>query len=323
MKELLLSLSLALATTLVPHNVMAQSFPSKPIRWIVPYPAGGGSDFMARTVAQALSTELGQPVMVDNKPGGNGAVAVADIVRAPKDGHTLINVDNGILVFNPVLYKSLGYNPARDMNLVTLLGRVPMILLAGPGSDATDAKDFIAKAKAQPGKFSYGSAGAGSPQHMAMELLKKTAGLHMVHIPYRGSAPALADLVGGQIPVLMSDYAASNGFIKAGRIRPLAVANATRLSYLPDVPTFAELGLRGVEAAGLVGVAAPAGTPPAVILALQKSISTTLNQPAISKKYLDFGIEPVTYTPQQFEELIKNESVRWHQLVRELKITLD
>ena len=204
-KQLILSLPLAFAAVLAPSQASAQAFPSKPIRWVIPYPAGGGSDFMARAVAHVLPTELGQPVLVDNKPGGNGVVAVSDILRSPKDGHILLNVDNGVLVFNPILYKSLGYNPERDLRPVTLMGRLPMILLVGPGSNAKDAKSFIAQAKAQPGKLSYGSAGAGSPQHMAMELLKKTAGLHMVHIPYRGSAPALSDLVGGQIPALMSD----------------------------------------------------------------------------------------------------------------------
>jgi tripartite-type tricarboxylate transporter receptor subunit TctC len=318
-KKILLALSMTLAGALPAWNASAQTFPSKSSRWLVPYPAGGGADFIARTVGQALSTNIGQPVLVDNKPGCNGAVAVSDLVRSQRDGYTLINVDNGTLVFNPVLYKTLGYNPSRDMTLVTLLARAPLVLLAGPGADAKDARDFINKATAQPGKFSYGSAGAGSPQHMGMELLKSVAGLHMVHIPYRGSSPALADLVSGQIPVLMSDYAAASGFIKAGRVRPLAVADAVRHPQLPDVPTFAELGFRGVEAVALVGVAAPSGTPPDVILGLQKIINAALHEPAVSKKFTDFGLEPVGNTPQQFEELIKKDSVRWHKLISDLK----
>lgn len=322
-KQLILSLPLAFAAVLAPSQASAQAFPSKPIRWVIPYPAGGGSDFMARAVAHVLPTELGQPVLVDNKPGGNGVVAVSDILRSPKDGHTLLNVDNGVLVFNPILYKSLGYNPERDLRPVTLMGRLPMILLVGPGSDAKDAKSFIAQAKAQPGKLSYGSAGAGSPQHMAMELLKKTAGLHMVHIPYRGSAPALSDLVGGQIPALMSDYPASSGFIKGGKVRPLAVASPERLSYLPDVPTFAEIGLADVQAAGFVGVAVAAGTPDQTVLSLQKAISATLVKPEVAQKYRDAGIEPVVFTPQQFEQMIQVENTRWHQIIRQLNISLD
>lgn len=323
MKKLLISLPLALAFALTPLASSAETFPSKTVRWVVPYPAGGGSDFMARTVTLALPELLGQPVIVENKPGGNGAVAVADIKRAPKDGHTIINVDNGILVFNPVLYKKLGYDPAVDLRPVTLLGSLPMILVAGPGTDAKTAKDFIAQVKAQPGKFNYGSAGAGSPQHMAMELLKKIAGLDMQHIAYKGSAPALGDLMGGQIPALMTDYAAGRSAIQAGSIRALAVASPERLGYLPDVPTFAELGLQDMNASAFVGVAVAAGTPDAAVLALQKAISGSLARPEVAKRYRDIGIEPVTFTPLQFEELVKTESTRWHKLIREQKISLD
>ena len=248
---------------------------------------------------------------------------MADIKRAPKDGHTIINVDNGILVFNPVLYKKLGYDPAVDLRPVTLLGSLPMILVAGPGTDAKTAKDFIAQVKAQPGKFNYGSAGAGSPQHMAMELLKKIAGLDMQHIAYKGSAPALGDLMGGQIPALMTDYAAGRSAIQAGSIRALAVASPERLGYLPDVPTFAELGLQDMNASAFVGVAVAAGTPDAAVLALQKAISGSLARPEVAKRYRDIGIEPVTFTPLQFEELVKTESTRWHKLIREQKISLD
>ena len=171
----------------------AQSYPAKPIRWLVPYPAGGGSDFLARTIGQQLSTQVGQPVLIDNKPGGNTAIAASETARSAPDGYTILSADNGTMVFNSALYSKLSYNPEKDLAPVTLMGRFPMILVVGPDSDAKDAKDFIAKAKANPGKVSFGSAGAGSPHHLAMELLKVTAGLHMVHIPYRGAAPALGD----------------------------------------------------------------------------------------------------------------------------------
>ncbi|MDP3520001.1 MAG: tripartite tricarboxylate transporter substrate binding protein [Hydrogenophaga sp.] len=302
---------------------MAQSYPAKSIRWVVPYPAGGGSDFLARTIGQQLSTQIGQPVVVDNKPGGNTAIAASDVARSVADGHTILSADNGTMVFNSALYAKLSYSPEKDLLPVTLMGKFPMILVAGPGSDAKDAKDFIAKAKARPGSVSFGSAGAGSPHHLAMELLKVNAGLHMVHIPYRGAAPALADLAGGQIPAMMVDMAAGAGFIKGGKIRPLAVANPTRLPQLPDVPTFAELGLAKVEASAQVGVVAPAGTPTEVVNALQKQIATAINQPAVKQKLIDFGIEPVGSTPQQYADLIKTETVRWHQLIKAQKITLD
>lgn len=301
----------------------AQSYPAKPIRWVVPYPAGGGSDFLARTIGQQLSQQISQPVTVDNKPGGNTAIAASEVARSAADGYTILSADNGTMVFNTALYSKLTYNPEKDLTPVTLMGRFPMILVVGPNSDVKDAKDFVAKAKAAPGKISYGSADAGSPHHLAMELLKVNSGLHMVHIPYRGAAPALTDLAGGQVNAMMVDLAAGAGFIKGGKVRPLAVANPTRLPQLPDVPTFAELGFKGVEASAQVGIVAPANTPADTVAALQKQVATAIQQPAIRQKLIDFGIEPVGSTPQQYAELIRTEVQRWHQLIREQKISLD
>lgn len=304
-------------------TALAQAFPAKPIRWVVPYPAGGGSDFLARTIGQQLASQVGQSVVVDNKPGANTAIGASDVARSPADGYTLLSADNGTLVFNSALYSKLSYNPDKDLLPVTLMGRFPMILAAGPGSDAKDAKDFVAKAKARPGSVSYGSAGAGSPHHLAMEMLKVSAGLHMVHIPYRGAAPALQDLAGGQVAAMMVDYAAGAAFLKAGKIRPLAVAHATRLPQLPDVPTFAELGLKDVEAAALVGVVVPAGTPAAVVSTPHRQIAAAIAQPATRQRLIEFGIEPVANTPQQFTELIRSEVARWHKIIRTQGISLD
>ncbi|MDR6890368.1 MULTISPECIES: Bug family tripartite tricarboxylate transporter substrate binding protein [Variovorax] len=301
----------------------AQTFPAKPIRWLVPYAAGGGSDFLARTVAQTLSTQVGQPVLVDNKPGGNTALAAAETARAPADGYTVLSADNGTLVFNPALYKSLSYSPTKDLTPVTLMGKFPMILVVGANSGIASAKDFIARAKAKPGDVSYASAGAGSPHHLAMELLKVEAGLFMVHVPYRGAAPALADVVGGQLPAMMVDLAAGAGFIKGGKVRALAVANPTRLPQLPDVPTFAELGYKNVEAAALVGVVVPSATPPDVVNTLNRELVAAINEPSVRKRMVDFGVEPVANTPAQYAALLKSETVRWHKLIRDLKITLD
>ena len=319
----ILSLAL-LALPLLPTAATAQaSFPSKPVRWLVPYAAGGGSDFLARTIGQKLSTQIGQPVLVDNKPGGNTALAAAEVARSPADGYTVLSADNGTLVFNSALYKSLTYSPTKDLAPVSLMGRFPMILVVGPGEDAKTAKEFIAKAKAKPGGFNYASAGAGSPHHLAMELLKAQAGLFMVHVPYRGAAPALSDVAGGQVPAMMVDMAAGAGFIKGGKVRPLAVANATRLTQLPDVPTFAELGFKNVEAAALVGMVVPAATPPEVIDKLNSEVVAAIHDPAVNKRMVDFGVEPVGSTPAQFAELLRTENTRWHKLIQELKITLD
>ncbi|TSD59278.1 tripartite tricarboxylate transporter substrate binding protein [Variovorax sp. KBS0712] len=299
------------------------TFPAKPIRWLVPYAAGGGSDFLARTVAQTLSTQVGQPVLVDNKPGGNTALAAAETARAPADGYTVLSADNGTLVFNPALYKSLSYSPTKDLAPVTLMGKFPMILVVGANSGFATAKDFIAQAKAKPGGINYASAGAGSPHHLAMELLKVEAKLFMVHVPYRGAAPALADVVGGQLPAMMVDMAAGAGFIKGGKVRALAVANPTRLPQLPDVPTFAELGYKNVEAAALVGVVVPAATPADVVNTLNRQLVAAIHEPSVNKRMVDFGVEPVGNTPAQYTELLKAETARWHKLIRDLKITLD
>lgn len=301
----------------------AQASSAKPLRWVVPYPAGGGSDFLARTISQQLAIQTGQNVVIDNKPGGNTAIAAVDVARSPADGHTVLSADNGTMVFNSALYSKLTYDPVKDLVPVSLMGKFPMILVVGPGFEARDVQDFIARAKARPGGINYGSAGAGSPHHLAMELLKVRAGLHLVHIPYRGAAPALADLAGGQVGAMMVDLAAGAGFIKGGKIRALAVANPTRLAQLPDVPTFAELGMPEVEAAAQVGLVAPADTPADTVNTLQRQVAAAINQPAVRQKLIDFGIEPVASTPQAYADLIRTETTRWHQLIKAQKISLD
>jgi tripartite-type tricarboxylate transporter receptor subunit TctC len=198
-----------------------------------------------------------------------------------------------------------------------------MILVVGPGTQAKTAQEFIAQVKATPGGVNYGSAGAGSPHHLAMELLKTEAHLTMTHAPYRGAAPALSDVAAGQIPAMMVDFAAGAGFIKGGKVRPLAVANATRLPQLPDVPTFAELGYKNVEAAALVGMVVPAATPPDVINTLNRQVVASVKDPAINKKLVDFGVEPVGNTPAQFADLLRSETARWTKLIQDLKISLD
>jgi tripartite-type tricarboxylate transporter receptor subunit TctC len=323
MKKLFAACVLALPVLAVSGTSFAQSFPSKPIRWLVPYPPGGGSDFLARTVGQQVSEQVKQPVVIENKAGGNTAIAAAETARSPADGYTILNADNGTMVFNTALYSKLTYSAEKELAPVTLVGRFPMILVVGPGSNVKDAKEFIARAKAEPGRINYGSAGAGSPHHLAMEMLEVVAGLDMVHVAYRGAAPSLTDVAGGQIPAMMVDMAAGAAFLKSNRIRPLAVAHPTRLPQLPDVPTFAELGYKDMEAAALVGVVAPAGTPPDVVNILYKNISTAINQPSIRQRLIEFGIEPIGNTPQQYAELLTTERQRWHKLIRDQKITLD
>jgi tripartite-type tricarboxylate transporter receptor subunit TctC len=295
----------------------------KSLRWIVPYPAGGGSDFLARLISQELTKQTKRTVIIENKPGGNTAIAAQEVARSAPDGNTILSADNGTMVFNSALYSKLSYNPDKDLTPVTLMGVFPMILVVGASSSIKTVKDFIDQAKAKPGQISYGSAGAGSPHHLAMELLKVNAGLDMVHVPYRGAAPALTDVAGGQIPAMMVDLAAGAGFLQGGKVRALAVANAKRLARLPDVPTFDELGFKGVEAAAQVGIVAPAATSPEVVSALQKQVAAAIHEPDIHQKLIDFGIEPVGSTPKEYADLIHAEVQRWHKLIRDQKISLD
>ena len=322
MKKLIAGCLLALPL-LAPSLAQAQAYPAKSIRWVVPYPAGGGSDFLARPIGQTLSTQTGQPVLIENKPGGNTAIGASDVARSPADGYSVLSADNGTMIFNSALYKTLSYSPSKDLAPVTLMGRFPMILVVSPGVQAKDAKEFIAQVKANADGINFASAGAGSPHHLAMELLKTEAGLKMTHVPYKGAAPALTDVAGGQVPAMMVDMAAGAGFIKGGKVRPLAVANAKRLPQLPDVPTFAELGFKGVEAAALVGMVAPAATPKDTLDALNKRVVAAINDPGVKQKLIDFGVEPVGSTSAEFAALIQSETTRWHKLIKDLGITLD
>lgn len=311
----------------LPCIVMSASahaaYPDKPIRWLVPYAAGGGSDFLARTISNALSPLIGQTVVVENKPGGNTSIAAGDLVRSAPDGYTVMSADNGTLVFNPALYSKLSYDPVKDLAPVALLGRFPMILVAGPDSGINSVKDVIAKAKASPEGLNYASAGAGSPHHLAMELFKSELGLKMVHIPYRGASPALTDVAGGQVPIMMVDMAAGAGFLKGGKVKALAVANPTRLPQLPDVPTFAELGYPNVVAAAHVGMVVPAGTPKETIHLLNQKVVAALNDPKVHQTLIDFGVEPVGNTPEEYSAMLKEETVKWQKLIRDLNIHLD
>jgi tripartite-type tricarboxylate transporter receptor subunit TctC len=319
----LVSIGLMALPMMVATAASAASYPDKQIRWVVPYAAGGGSDFLARSIGNGLSARIKQPVVVENKPGGNTAIAATDVARSEPDGYTVLSADNGTMVFNPALYKTLTYDANKDLAPVTLLGRFPMILVVDPKSGINSAEEFIARAKADNKRIDYGSAGAGSPHHLAMELLNAELSLNMVHVPYRGAAPALADVAGGQVPAMMVDLAAGAGFINGGKVKPLAVAHPERLPQLPDVPTFAELGYKNIVAAAHVGMVVPAGTPAATIEALNKEVVAVLNEPDVRKRLVDFGVEPVGNTPAEYREMLKTETERWHKLISDLKISLE
>lgn len=312
-----------LSATALPGALAQDGFPSRNVRWIVPYAAGGGSDFLARTIGQAWGGQVHQPIVVDNRPGGNTAIGASETARAAADGYTVLSADNGTLVFNPVLYKSLSYNPARDLAPVTLMGRFPMILVAGPGMAAATAKDFLAQARTSKDGVNYASAGAGSPHHLAMELLRVEAGLKLVHAPYKGAAPALGDVAGGQVPVMMVDLAAGAGFIKGGKVRPLAVANATRLPQLPDVPTVAEQGFPGFEMTQWYGMLAPSSMTRAHVDKLAAECAKAVKAPDALKRLQGDAAEPIGSTPQQFAQFIATEQTRWQKVLKRAQVKPD
>jgi tripartite-type tricarboxylate transporter receptor subunit TctC len=300
----------------------AQDYPNRPIRWIIPWAAGGGSDTLARMIAPEMSKRLGQPIVIENKPGAAGAIAAAEVARSAPDGYTIFSADNGTMVYNPALYKKLSYSP-KEFLPVAMIARSPTILVVGSSTQAKTVKELFDSVKSQPGKISYASAGPGSPHAMAMELIKATIGLDMIHVPYRGGALSIQDVAAGQVPMCMTDYSSGSGMIATGKVRALAVADPKRMPQLPDVPTFDELGFKGIHAEAYAGVVVPAGTPADVVAKLQKAVSEAIADPGIQKRLIDIGQEPVGGSSKQFADVLDADTVRWHKLIKDLNITLD
>jgi len=319
----LLRSALLLAGLALAGSALAQSYPTRALRWVIPYAAGGGADALARVIAPALSRELGQPVVIENKPGAASSIAASDVARSAPDGYTIFSADNGTLMYNPALFKKLPYDPVKDFAPVSLLGRLPTIFVVGPGSQARDLKELVQTVKDNPGKISFASAGTGSPHAMAMELFRTQAGLDMIHVPYRGGALSLQDVMAGQVPMTMTDYAGGGAIIRAGKVRPLAVANRTRLPQLPDVPTFAELGYPDVLAEAFGALVVPSATPPAIVERLQAAAQTAVADAEVRKKLIEIGYEPVGGTAEQLRSMLQRDAPRWQKLIRDLNISLD
>jgi tripartite-type tricarboxylate transporter receptor subunit TctC len=297
------------------------SYPSRPIRWMVGYPPGGGSDFLARTVGAQLSTQLHQPVIVDNKAGAAGMIAADAVARAPGDGYTMFSADNGILIYNPVLYKKINYNPEKDFVPIALLARVPLVLVAAPNAGFNSVGAAVAALKAQPGKFSYASPGVGSPHHLAMELFKQSTGLFATHIPYRGAAPAMQDVMSGQVALMVVDTSTALTFIKSGRLVPIMTFSPKRIAQLPDIPTAKEAGYNDIEAYAWQGVVVPASTPAPIRERLTKELEVAIANPAVRKNLMEAGWEPNPTNAQLMAAYIAAEKDKWHALIRARGIT--
>jgi len=325
----------ALATTtlalLAPVAAQAQAqaqaaagYPSKTIRFVVPYPPGGPTDLMARLLQPELQSRLGQTVVIDNKGGAGGNVGSAEVAKqAPADGHTLLLAASGPMAVNGSLFKSMGFNALTDLAPVVQLSAFPLVLEVHPSTGITTLKDFIAQAKAKPGGFSFASAGSGTPQHLAGEIFGKAAGVKLSHVPYRGAGPALNDLVGGQVPVMFDILGSSLPHIQAGKLTPLAVTSAKRSPQLPKVPTMAEAGLPNFEVTGWHGIAVRAGTPEPVIAKLNATVNAIFKDPAFRQKWEALGTPVVAGSAEAFGQLIRTESVRLGRVVRESGASAD
>jgi tripartite-type tricarboxylate transporter receptor subunit TctC len=309
------------ATLLVP-GAGAQAWPSRPIKVIVPYTPGGFTDITARLVTQKLQERLGHPVVIDNKPGANSIVGVDALAKSPADGYTFAVVIAAYAA-NTTLYPKLPYDPTKDLVAVSLIGVSPLVAAVNNDTPFMSAADLIEYARKNPGKVSYGSSGNGSAVNLTTELLKSMTQTSMVHIPYKGSAPALTDLMGGHIQLFMD---AAVGLInpgKTGKVRLIGVASEKRLAALPDVPTFIEQGIKGFTGSTWAGILAPAGTPPAVIKRVADEVTAIVKLPDVRQKFDEMGTIPVGSTPAEFESFIGSETAKWGKVIRDAKITAE
>jgi tripartite-type tricarboxylate transporter receptor subunit TctC len=316
--------ALIAASLLAPAAARAQAWaPTRPIRFVVPFPAGGATDVVARVLGERMQESLGQPVVVENRTGAGGNIGVENVVRSPADGHSILMGTTGTLTVNPHLYATLGFDPLRDLAPVSMAFTTDHVLIVNPQVQAQTAQEFLALVRAQPGRLSYGSAGAGSSTHTVPELFKLAARVDITHVPYRGSAPALNDVVAGNVQVMLDQIPSAIGQIQAGRVRALAVTGARRSPLLPNVPTMAEIGLADAQATSWGAVMAPTGTPAPAIARLNAAIRDALGQQAVKDRLAAAGAEGVASTAEELAAYLRAESAKWARVVREARITVN
>ena len=302
---------------------MAQDWPANPVRWVVPYPPGGGTDVLARTVAESMRKTLNQTIVIDNRPGASTNIGGQMVAGAKPDGYTIMSADNAILAYNEHLFSKLPFSPEKDFTYIGGISRFPLALVVNPNFEAKDFKEFLAYAKANPGKLNYASPGNGSPHHLAMELFKNRTGSFLTHIPYKGAAPALADVMGGQVPCMFLDLASGLPVIQSGKVRALAIGTAKRVANLPNVPTLAELGVKDSDVYAFQGILGPKGISPAIVQRLNADLNKALVSPDVVKRMNDFGMEALPGTPEQFRAMARAESKRWGEIIKAAGVKLD
>jgi tripartite-type tricarboxylate transporter receptor subunit TctC len=318
--SLALRLLQAIALLLAVPAVRAQDYPTRAITLVVPYAAGGGNDAMARIVAEKMSKTLGQQIVIENRGGAGGTIATRAVAKSPPDGYTLVIGGTGTLAINPTLYPNAGYDPRKDFAPVGLIATGALVVLVHPSVPARSIEELIALAKKQPGKLNYASAGPGSGIHLGTELFAGMAGIRFTHIPYRGSAPALNDLLGGHVDIYFSSLPPAVGIASEGKVRALAVTGLTRSHVFPDLPTVAQAGLPGYEAVLHYGIAAPAGTPSPIIAKLNTAMREALALEETRALLVSTGAEPLPSTPEEYADDIDREETKWSRVVREVGV---
>jgi len=317
------NLALAALALVVATGAFAQGYPDKPVKLIVPYAAGGSTDATARLLAKSLTERLGQPVVVENRAGAGGAIGHEFVAKAPADGYTLLFSAAGPLTVTPHTYPKLGYDPVNGLEPITLVATQPLLLVANPALQIASVGDLVREAKARPGKLTYASFGNGSAAHLAGEYFKSLAGVDMVHVPYKGSGPALVDLVAGQIDVMFDVFSTSAPLVKAGKLRAIAITSTERSPQFPQVPTMQEAGVAGFEAGTWFGLLAPADTPQPIVDALSKATNAALQEASVRDVLSSQGAAVRGGTPQQFQRFFRSEYDKWGKIVKAAGITID
>jgi tripartite-type tricarboxylate transporter receptor subunit TctC len=301
----------------------AQTWPAKPIRFIVPFPPGGSTDVLGRIAAMKLGEALGQQVVVDNRGGAGGIIGTDLVVKSPPDGYTLLMTASAPIAINITLMKNVPYDPRKDLLPVARIGSTPLVLVIHPSVPARSVKELIALLRARPNDFAYASAGNGTPQHLSAELFKTLANVKITHVPFKGSGPAMIDVISGQIPITFEVFITALSYVKSGRLRALAQTGAVRSTHLPEVPTIGETGVPGYESIGWYGIFAPAGTPPAITARVHSELTRVMATADMRQRMQELGADPARETPDEFAAFIRAEIAKWAKVIRDSGATAD